>query len=321
MKENKKKILVLTSGGDSSGMNAYIKAIAKLCIKNDIELVGSMYGFAGLIKNDFVKLDYNQMRQVQNMGGSILKSSRCKEFQTDEGFKKAVENLNKAKFDCVVVVGGNGSLRGANDLMNAGVNVIGIPATIDNDLAYTDLSLGYDTACQNAVADIVKIKQSMSAFDRGFIAEVMGRNCSDIALKTAIISNADMCITEKVELDDILKKVEAKTEKGVKSPLIIVQENLFDIDALARFLEHQTQREYRSVKLGYIQRGGEPSNVDKMYAIELAVLTIETLLNNAYGVALGKRDGMMIAENLANVLKQKTIQSELKYIFEHYCFD
>lgn len=321
MKENKKKILVLTSGGDSSGMNAYIKAMAKLCKKNNIELVGSMYGFLGLIKNDFVKLDYNQMRQVQNMGGSILKSSRCKEFQTEDGFKKAVENLNKAKFDCVVVVGGNGSLRGAYDLMNVGVNVIGVPATIDNDLAYTDLSLGYDTACQNAVCDIVKIKQSMSAFDRGFIAEVMGRNCSDIALKTAIISNADMCITEKVEFDEILKKVEVKTEKGVKSPLIIVQENLFDIDALARYLEHQTQREYRSVKLGYIQRGGEPSNVDKMYAIELAVLTIETLLNKVYGIALGKRDGQMIAENLANVLKQKTVQSNLKYIFDNYCFD
>ncbi len=321
MIENKKRILVLTSGGDSSGMNAYIKAIAKLCKKNDIEIVGSMYGFAGLIKNDFVELDYNQMRQVQNMGGSILKSSRCKEFQEEEGFKKALENLNKAKFDCVIVVGGNGSLRGAYDLMNAGVNVIGIPATIDNDLSYTDLSLGYDTACQNAVADIVKIKQSMSAFDRGFIAEVMGRHCSDIALKTAIISNADMCITEKIEFEDILKKVNQKTEKGVKSPLIIVQENLFNIEELSKYLEEQTQREYRSVKLGYIQRGGEPSNVDKMYAIELAVLTIETLLKNDYGVALGKRNGSMIAEKLPNVLKQKMTQSELKYIFEHYCFD
>ena len=183
-----KKILVLTSGGDASGMNAYIKALAKLCKKNDIELWGSWYGFLGLVKDDLTLLDFNKMTQFQNMGGSILRSSRCKEFQTPDGFQSGVQTIKKHNFDCVIVVGGNGSLRGAYDLKKVGINVLGIPATIDNDLAYTDLSIGYDTACQNAVCDITKIKQSMSAFDRGFIAEVMGRHCSDIALKTAIIT-------------------------------------------------------------------------------------------------------------------------------------
>jgi len=316
-----KKILVLTSGGDSSGMNAYIKALAKLCKKNNFSLFGSMYGFAGLIKNDFVELDYNKMPQVQNMGGSILKSSRCQEFQTQQGFQKAVENIKSGDFECVVVVGGNGSLRGAYDLMNAGINIVGIPATIDNDLAYTDLSLGFDTACQNAVDDIVKIKQSMSAFDRGFIAEVMGRHCSDIALKTAIISNADMCIAESVSFEKILEKVNEKTKNGVKSPLIIVQENLLNVDNLAQYLQTETQREYRSVKLGYIQRGGEPSNVDKMFAIELAVLTMENLQNQSFGIALGKKDGQMISQNFDKVLNEKDERkSLLKKLYQSYSF-
>lgn len=316
-----KKILILTSGGDSSGMNAYIKALAKLCKKNDIKLFGCMYGFAGLIKKDFVELDYNKMPQVQNMGGTILKSSRCKEFQTEIGFKTAVSNFKNGNFDCLIVVGGNGSLSGAYDLAKAGVNVIGIPATIDNDLEYTDLSLGFDTACQNAVCDIVKIKQSMSAFDRGFIAEVMGRCCSDIALKTAIISNADMCITENVGFEKILQKVNKKTQNGVKSPLIIVQENLLDVESLASHLQNETDREYRSVKLGYIQRGGEPSNVDKMFAIELAVYTIQNFNDNLFGIAIGKKGENMVCENLSNAFKQKSSQSNLKHIFEQYCFD
>ena len=316
-----KKVLVLTSGGDSSGMNAYIKAIAKLCKKNGIAIFGSMYGFAGLIKNDFVELDYNKMPQVQNMGGSILKSSRCKEFQTADGFQKAVQNVKNGGFDCLIVVGGNGSLRGAYDLMKSGINIIGIPATIDNDLAYTELSLGYDTACQNAVSDIVKIKQSMSAFDRGFIAEVMGRHCSDIALKTAIISNADMCITENVGFEDVLQKVNQKTQNGVKSPLIIVQENLFDTEKLAEYLEAETKREYRSVKLGYIQRGGEPSNVDKMYAIELAVLTMENFKSNTFGIALGKKGGKTVAEDLVEATKTKQVDSSaLMHIYKSYAF-
>ena len=316
-----KKILVLTSGGDSSGMNAYIKALAKECKKNDIKIFGCKYGFAGLIENDFVELDYNKMPQVQNMGGTILKSSRCKEFQTQKGFETAVKNFKESGFDCLVVVGGNGSLNGAKDLDKVGVKIFGIPATIDNDLCYTDIALGFDTACQNAVCDIIKIKQSMSAFDRGFIAEVMGRNCSDIALTTAILSNADMCITENVEFDEILDKVNEKTKNGVKSPLIIVQENVLNINDLAKFLEEKTQREFRSVQLGYIQRGGEPSNVDKMFAIELAVETIKKVLNDDYGYAIGKENNKMISKKFSEALKcEKSKSQSLIELYKNYSF-
>ena len=320
MKEEVKNILVLTSGGDSSGMNAYIKALAKLCKKNGVKLFGSMYGYEGLIKDDIVELDYNQMRQVQNMGGSILKSSRCKEFETKKGFAVAVENLNKHNFDCVVVVGGNGSFRGARDLRDAGIKVLGVPATIDNDLGYTDLCLGYDTACQNAVDDITKIKQSMSAFDRGFVAEVMGRHCADIALKTAIISNADMCITEELSFDEILDITNKKIANGVKSPLYVVQENLFNIEKLCKFLQNQTDKEFRSVKIGYVQRGGEPSNIDKLYAIELAVLTMQNAQNGMYGYALGKKDGSMVSVDIEEAVLAKKDCLKLLEIYKNYSF-
>lgn len=323
MEEKKfsKKILVLTSGGDCSGMNAYIKALAKLCKKNNSQLFGSMYGFEGLIQDQIVELDYSNMRLIQNIGGSIIKSSRCKEFQTEKGFNVALNNLKNHNFDCIVIIGGNGSFRGARDLKNAGVNILAIPGTIDNDLGYTDLCLGYDTACQNAVDDITKIKQSMSAFDRGFVAEVMGRHCADIALKTAIISNADMCITENLSFEDILDKTNQKIANGVKSPLYVVQENLFDIEKLCEFLQNQTDKEFRSVKIGYVQRGGEPSNVDKLYAIELAVLTMQNIQNDLYGVALGKKDSKMIVKNIDEAVEiKKNISKELLDLYNLYSF-
>lgn len=314
------KIVVLTSGGDGSGMNPYIKALAKLCKKNNIQLFGSMYGYQGLIKDEIVELDYDSMRQIQNMGGTILKSSRCKEFQTEKGFQIAVENIKKHNFDCVVVVGGNGSMRGARDLMNAGVNVIGVPATIDNDFGYTDLALGYDTACENAVDYITKIKQSMYAFDRGFIAEVMGRHCGDIAFKTAIITNADLCITENLSFEELLDITNKKIESGVKSPLYVVQENLLDIQKLGEYLQDKTKKEFRFVKIGYIQRGGEPSNIDKMFAIELAVSTIENAQNNIFGVALGKKNDKMVSVELEEAVSEKKESSNLSKIYKSYSF-
>ena len=190
-----KKILVLTSGGDCSGMNAYIKALAKLCKKESVKLVASIEGFQGLVDNNIVDIEYDNLGEIQNLGGTIIKTSRSKDFVTKEGFEKAIQTLKNHNIDCTVIVGGNGSMRGANDLVNAGVNVIAIPGTIDNDLGYTQKTLGYDTACQNASEAIIKIKQTMQACGRGTIVEVMGRNCADIAIRSAILSNADMLIT------------------------------------------------------------------------------------------------------------------------------
>ena len=314
-----KKILVLTSGGDSSGMNAYIKALAKLCKKEEIDLWASIGGYRGLIKDELKQLDYDDLAQIEDLGGSVIKSSRCPEFMTADGFEKALQTIKKSKANCVVVVGGNGSYMGAKKLTDAGINVLAIPGTIDNDLSYTDITLGYNTACQNAVEMITKIKQTMSAFDRGFVAEVMGRKCSDIALQTTIITNADLCITSKQNFDKILRETQKIVDSGIQSPLIVVQEGLLDIDALAKFLQDGTQKEFRAVKLGYIQRGGEPSNVDKLFAVELACATIKKFRENIFGFAIGKKDGVMVAKKLGEVTKiQKLCSKELLDIYRQF---
>lgn len=311
-----KKICVLTSGGDSSGMNEYIKMLAKLSKKNGDQLFGSMYGYDGLIKQNFVPLDYDYLQNIESMGGSIIKSSRSKDFMTSEGFSLAVKNI-KSNFDCVVVVGGNGSYKGAIDLMNAGINVIAIPGTIDNDLYYTDKTLGFDTACQNALDATIKIRQSLQSFDRGCIVEVMGRHCPDIAEHTAILSNADMLITEKLDFEKILTDVKATISSGVSSPLIIVQENLIDVNALAKYLEQTLQKEFRASVLGYIQRGGEPTANDKLFAIQLAVASQKKIAESLFGYALGKKDEVMIATRLCDLTFEPSANNTyMRQLFE-----
>ena len=293
-----KKIMVLTSGGDSSGMNAYIKALAKLCKKHDINLVASMYGYQGLVENSVKPIEYAELGEIQNLGGSFIKTSRSKDFVTDEGFKKALETIKKHNIDCLVIVGGNGSFNGANDLCNAGVNVIAIPGTIDNDLAYTDKTLGYDTASQNAIDAIVKIKQTMDTCDRGTIVEVMGRHCSDIAVRSAILCDADLLITEQLTNEQILKKVENIINFEKENPLIVVQENILDVNSLAKFLEEKTQKEFRATIIGYLQRGGEPTANDKLFAIQLATETIKNILQNNYNIAIGEKNGEIISQKI-----------------------
>src|SRR5574344_312113 len=315
-----KKILVLTSGGDSSGMNAYLEALSFLCEKNEIELFASLYGFQGLVEGNFQQLFYENLKGIQNLGGSFINTSRSKDFVTQEGFDKSVKNIKQNDFDVVVIVGGNGSFCGANDLAKAGVNILAIPGTIDNDLFYTDKTLGYDTACQNALDAIIKIKQTMESSDRGTIVEVMGRHCPDIAIHSAILSNADMLITEKIDFSEILKNVENLIERGVKSPLIIVQENLLDVNELVSFLEENTKKEFRASVIGYVQRGGEPTADDKLFAIELACSTIKKILGGVYNYAIGKKDNVMVSEKIDDAVEEKYNENNtLRKIFEDYC--
>lgn len=308
-----KNMLVLTSGGDSSGMNSYLKSLTKLCRDNDIKLLASRYGFRGLIENDIIELDFDKMDFVENLGGSIIKSSRCLEFMQDDGFNKALKTLKELDVQCVVVVGGNGSFKGARDLKNAGVNVIAIPGTVDNDLAYSDLSLGFETACQSAVELINITRQTMETFDRGFIVEVMGRDCADIALYTSIITNADICITEDIQSDEISNCIKNIIKNGNESPLVVVKENLLDIDELANNLSKQTGKTFRAIKVGYAQRGGEPTNSDKMLAIELACATVKKFLNGEFGIAIGKNNDKIISKDISIVTTQRRLYSQRLY--------
>ena len=315
-----KRILVLTSGGDSSGMNAYIKALAKMCKKNNIELLASLYGFQGLVENSITKINYDELGEIQNLGGSIIKTSRSKDFVTQEGFNKAVQNIKSHNLECTIIVGGNGSFNGARDLFNAGVNVIAIPGTIDNDLAYTDKTLGYDTACQNAIDAIVKIKQTMDACDRGTIVEVMGRHCSDIAVRSAILCDADLLITEKsIGKNKILKKVNDIIDAEKKNPLIVVQENILDIAELAKYLQDNTKKEFRATVIGYLQRGGEPTASDKLYAINLACETIKCVVASKLNIAIGQNNNNMIVKDIVQAVSMvKEPDYKLFDIYKQY---
>lgn len=314
-----KKILVLTSGGDASGMNAYIKSLAKLCKKNNVELNASLYGFQGLVENSIMPLKYDELGEIQNLGGSVIKTSRSKDFVTQEGFNKAIDNIKKQNIDCLVIVGGNGSFNGANDLYNAGVNILAVPATIDNDLAYTDKTLGYDTACQNAIDAIVKIKQTMDACDRGTIVEVMGRHCSDIAVRSAILCDADLLITENLTFEHILKKVNDIIDSQKKNPLVVVQENILDVNSLSKFLEEKTKKEFRATIIGYLQRGGEPTANDKLYAIELACETIKLVLESNLNKAIGYKNGEIITKDIQfAVSMQKEKNDKLINVYNQY---
>lgn len=314
-----KKILVLTSGGDASGMNAYIKSLAKLCKKNNVELNASLYGFQGLVENSIMPLKYDELGEIQNLGGSVIKTSRSKDFVTQEGFNKAIDNIKKQNIDCLVIVGGNGSFNGAIDLYNAGVNILAVPATIDNDLAYTDKTLGYDTACQNAIDAIVKIKQTMDACDRGTIVEVMGRHCSDIAVRSAILCDADLLITENLTFEHILKKVNDIIDSQKKNPLVVVQENILDVNSLSKFLEEKTKKEFRATIIGYLQRGGEPTANDKLYAIELACETIKLVLESNLNKAIGYKNGEIITKDIQfAVSMQKEKNDKLINVYNQY---
>lgn len=312
-----KRIAVLTSGGDSSGMNSCIEVLFNLCQKEGYQLIGYKYGYQGLIDNKFSVLTHQDVQNIFSVGGSVLKTSRCDDFRKLEGKKLAAQNLIDNNIDYLIVIGGNGSIKGASEFEAFFPNIICIPATIDNDLGYTNQTLGFDTAVNNAVDAIVKMKQSMQANDRGLIVETMGRHCSDIATYSAVASQADLLITEKLDYIDILKLISNIIEYKTLSPLIVLQENLYNLFELCSYINNNTSIEFKCSQLGYIQRSGEPTVCDKILATEFAYKTIELIKNNKQSLAIGKCDGKLVALDLNSVANssKKQENNQLKQIF------
>lgn len=303
-----KKIAILTSGGDSQGMNAYISKLVLLLKKNKQNIIGIMRGFQGLIDEDFIDLDSSMVENISFLGGSVLKTARCLEFYKPEGVEKAYKILKKHKIDILIVVGGNGSFKGAIDLMKLGMKIICIPGTIDNDLYFSDISLGFDTAVNNAVECIEKIKQTMLSNNRGVIIEVMGRNCGNIALSTAISVNANALIINE---DENSKKTYEKNtlnaiRNGIKSPVIILQENICDGEEMAKNLQEKTKKQFKFERLGYVQRGGEPTVKDKIFANLLAIQTVNSIMAGETNIAIGMKKENIFTTSLEKVLSAKS---------------
>ena len=310
MAEKLRKIAVLTSGGDAPGMNAAVRAVVRASVFNNLECYGVYKGYEGLITNDLVKLNARGVNNIVNKGGTILKSARCLEFRTKEGRIKAKNTLDKHEIDSLVVIGGNGSLTGALLLEEEhGINVIGIPGTIDNDLVGTRYSLGYDTALNTAVEAIDKIRDTASSHNRLFFIEVMGKGSGHIALNAGIGAGAEEVLIpeQNMGLERLLDSLKKSEKSGKSSSIIVVSEgdkigeNVFNFSSyIEKNLPHY---EIRVSILGHIQRGGTPSCFDRVLASRMGVYAVDCLLQHKSKIMVGIIDDKMIATPINDAIK------------------
>lgn len=290
------KIAILTSGGDAPGMNAAIRAVVKFASYKKAEVFGVKYGYKGLIDGDLIKLDNKEVDDIAERGGTILKTARCIEFVKEEGQRKALNTLKKFQIGGLIVIGGDGSFKGAEKLSRLGVNTIGLPGTIDNDLNYTDYCIGFDTTLNTVLECIKKIKDTDSSHEKTTIVEVMGRYCGDLALYSAFAGGAEIISTpeNKLKPDDICKKLSDYIHNGKKDNIIIVTERMYDINELQKYIECKLDISIRSTVLGFVQRGGDPSAFDRILAFKMGIKAVDLLINGFSNKAVGIRNNKII---------------------------
>lgn len=290
MKNN--TVAVFTSGGDAPGMNACIKGIVDYAFKNDMKILAIRSGYKGLIAEDFIELTPEMVKDNMHRAGTFIKTSRYHDFFKPEIQKKAVEILKNHNINYLIGIGGDGTYRGLIELKKLGINVIGIPGTIDNDINYSETSLGFDTAYNAATENIKAASESMRSFDRVFVAEVMGRHSGNIALNVAIASGADIvAVPEKpITADNICKKVNAVKAKGNNSPVIIVHDYYPYYDELLNKLRNVCKLEARSQIIGFVQRGASPTAYDTILGWSYGIHAIELCLKNKFGIAIGTQN-------------------------------
>ena len=300
-----KNIAVLTSGGDSQGMNSTINIIVNACTQKGFNIFGILEGYKGLYEDKFVKLNLDNVQNIYSLGGTILKTARFPKFKEADVLGKSIENLRKHKIDALIVIGGDGSFRGAKELADMGVNIVGIPATIDNDLRYTDKSLGFDTAVNNACSYVENVKQTMYSLGRGVIFEVMGRYCGDIALYSACGTAADVvALPEKpITEAELIEKIKERISKTKRAPIVIVAEKMFDIKEIAERLNSETNVEFKYSVVGYVQRGGMPSVEDKTLAMQFGVRAVELISKGIFNVVVGIKNNQIFEMNIDKALK------------------
>ncbi len=254
---------ILASGGDGVGMNAFLYGFCFwLHIKNKITLFSQ--GYKGLIYDKIVPFDLNFLRKNKNKGGICIKTSRCPEFETGEGIDDAIKTLQKYSIDCLVVMGGNGSLKGLKEISDRGMDVMFVPCTIDNDLAGTDYCIGFDTACQNSIDFVKQVNDTMQSFNRTCIYQVMGRKCPQIAIKVAESVDADYVFTDEYCTKE--KCLEALKQSTKDAPIVIVREDLLNVEELKQYIQEQLNTDVKISTIGYIQRGGKPTRKEKYFA-------------------------------------------------------
>ena len=302
-----KRIGVLTSGGDSPGMNAAVRAIVRYGIYRDMEVYGIKRGYEGLIDGEVERMYRRSVGDILQRGGTILKTARSERFMTPEGMERAYNVLKELKIENLIAIGGDGTLTGARELSkNFGVNVMGLPGTIDNDLAYTDNTIGFDTAINTVLDGITRIRDTSSAHERTTIIEVMGRRCGDIALYAGITGGAESVLLPELDndIDAMCEKLLAGIREGKLHDIIIKAEGVpIDSQELVNILKERTGREVKLVVLSYLQRGGSPTYRDRMLATMCGARAIDLIAQGERNRAIGERDGRIFDMDLAEALQ------------------
>jgi len=300
-----KKIGVLTSGGDAPGMNAAIRAVVRVAIYNGLQVVGVKRGYQGLIEGDIIDMDVSSVGDIIHRGGTKLRSARSLEFKTEKGFNRAINVLKTFKIDGLVVIGGDGSFRGAAKLCENGFPTIGIPATIDNDLGYTDYTIGFFTALMTVVNAIGNVRDTSTAHGRTNIIEVMGRNCGDIALYAGLAGGAESIIIPEIDfdIDEISANLIRGKNRGKLHSIILLAEGVGKPYELAEELELKTGTKTRVSVIGYLQRGGTPTPYDRVLASRFGAEAVNLLINGHAGKVVGIKGNKIISLNIKEALK------------------
>ncbi|MCI8458353.1 MAG: 6-phosphofructokinase [Clostridia bacterium] len=302
-----KKIAVLTSGGDAPGMNAAIRAVVRYGIFAGMEVMGVERGYAGLLEGKLTNMNMRSVSDIIQRGGTILRTARCLEMKEKAGQEKALAQLVAHGVEGLIVIGGDGSFMGAKALSELGFPSIGIPGTIDNDLAYTDYTLGFDTACNTILDAINKIRDTMSSHDRVSIVEVMGRNCGDLALYAGLGGGAEVIIVpeHKIDIDRVCERLEASKQRGKHSGIVLLAEGAGSAADWAEQIGKRTGLSVRSTVLGHLQRGGSPSMKDRFLGTSMGVYAVKLLERGVSNRVVGIRDNKLYDEDIVTACRMK----------------
>lgn len=302
-----KTIGVLTSGGDAPGMNAAVRAVVRTAIANGMTVKGIMRGYNGLIEGDIVDLDVRSVSDIIHRGGTVLYTARSPRFKTEEGMAEAIENCKKNGIEGIVVIGGDGSYRGARDLSLHGIPCVGVPGTIDNDISSTEYTIGFDTAMNTAMEMVDKLRDTAQSHDRCSVVEVMGRRAGYLALQTGIAVGATAIMVPEVnqDIDGVIAKIRTAQKTGKKHFIIVVAEGVGGSEKIAEKIETETGIESRATVLGHVQRGGNPTVRDRVAATQMGYTAVQLLKQGIGNRVIGVKNGEIVNYDIYEALNMK----------------
>lgn len=318
-----KTIGILTSGGDAPGMNAAVRSVARAALRKGMKVYGIRRGYNGLINGDVFEMNERSVSDIIQKGGTCLYTARCNEFRTEEGIEKARKKCEELGLEGIVVIGGDGSFRGAADLSARGILCVGLPGTIDNDIACTEYTIGYDTAMNTVIEMVDKLRDTSQSHDRCSIVEVMGRHAGHIALNTGIACGATAIIVEEMpyNLDDIAKKMLESRKTGKQHFIIVVSEGIGNANNIAHEIQDKTGIESRATILGHVQRGGSPTLRDRVVASQMGYYAVELLEKGIGNRVVGMQQSKIVDFDIQEALSmRKTIDEELYNVANEISF-